>query len=66
MADLERSDTVAREPSMRAKTIIIPTLTLTCKPDILSDVRVHHFDGKHSKYPYKERISSVIEGTIII
>ncbi len=26
MADLERSDTVVREPSMRAKTIIIPTV----------------------------------------
>ncbi len=28
VADLERSDTVAREPSTRDKTIVIPTLTL--------------------------------------
>ncbi len=31
MADLERSDTVAREPSTRAKTIVIPTVSVRAK-----------------------------------
>ncbi len=43
MADLERSDTVAREPSMRAKTIIIHTVRVRVR------AKVQGWSGRVSK-----------------
>ncbi len=62
MADLERSDTVAREPSMRAKTIIIPTVRVRVRAGNETKVIIYDliFDKISRVYLVIDKFSVVI------